>query len=570
MANPLSSMDRNASKTSAATERRGSREVSIGQYLINRLIDYGIHDCFGIPGDYVLRFYSLLEESPIRVVGCTREDCAGFAADAYARIHGMGALCVTYCVGGLSVCNSVAGAFAEKSPVVMLTGSPGLKERVNNPLLHHKVRDFSTQLEVFEKLCIAATELNNPATAFSEIDRVLDACYKYKRPVYIDIPRDMVDVVPTVTHAYRSPVQSSDSLALEEAVRETIEKLNAAKKPLIIAGVEVHRFGLQDQVIQLAEQAGIPIATTILGKSAVDETHPLFVGLYEGAMGREEVTHYVEDSDCILMLGAFMTDINLGIYTAQLDVRNVIYATSEHLQISYHQFPNVPLGDFLGKVIAANPSPARRHIPDQLHLKKPHAFVVKPDQALSVTRIIERINTQLDAQTIVIADIGDSLFASSELVIHERTDYLSPAYYTSMGFSVPAALGACVAKPQDRVLVIAGDGAFQMTGQEMSTLIREGYSPIIIVLDNHGYGTERFLQEGTWKYNEIAVWKYSKLPEVYGGGKGYVVQNEAEFDAALTQAWNDRTQLHLIHAKLVENDASRTLRRLADRLGQRV
>lgn len=570
MANPLSSMDRNASKTSAATERRGSREVSIGQYLINRLIDYGIHDCFGIPGDYVLRFYSLLEESPIRVVGCTREDCAGFAADAYARIHGMGALCVTYCVGGLSVCNSVAGAFAEKSPVVMLTGSPGLKERVNNPLLHHKVRDFSTQLEVFEKLCIAATELNNPATAFSEIDRVLDACYKYKRPVYIDIPRDMVDVVPTVTHAYRSPVQSSDSLALEEAVRETIEKLNAAKKPLIMAGVEVHRFGLQDQVIQLAEQAGIPIATTILGKSAVDETHPLFVGLYEGAMGREEVTHYVEDSDCILMLGAFMTDINLGIYTAQLDVRNVIYATSEHLQISYHQFPNVPLGDFLGKVIAANPSPARRHIPDQLHLKKPHAFVVKPDQALSVTRIIERINTQLDAQTIVIADIGDSLFASSELVIHERTDYLSPAYYTSMGFSVPAALGACVAKPQDRVLVIAGDGAFQMTGQEMSTLIREGYSPIIIVLDNHGYGTERFLQEGTWKYNEIAVWKYSKLPEVYGGGKGYVVQNEAEFDAALTEAWNDRTQLHLIHAKLVENDASRTLRRLADRLGQRV
>jgi indolepyruvate decarboxylase len=570
MANPLSPMDRNTSKSPAKSDRRGSRELSIGQYLISRLLDYGINDCFGIPGDYVLRFYSLLEESPVRVVGCTREDCAGFAADAYARIHGMGALCVTYCVGGLSVCNSVAGAFAEKSPVVVLTGSPGLKERINNPLLHHKVRDFSTQLEVFEKLCIAATELNDPMTAFREIDRVLDACYRYKRPVYIDIPRDMVDVVPTVTHAYRSPDHNADAHALDEAVRETVQKLNAAKKPLIIAGVEIHRFGLQDQVIQLAEQAGIPIATTILGKSAVDETHPLFVGLYEGAMGREEVTQYVEDSDCILMLGAFMTDINLGIYTAQLDVRNVIYATSEHLQISYHQYPNVPLGDFLSKVIAANPGPDRRHIPEHLHLKKPHAFQVKADEALTVTRIIERINTQLDAQTIVIADIGDSLFASSELVIHERTDYLSPAYYTSMGFSVPAALGACVAKPQDRVLVIAGDGAFQMTGQEMSTLIREGYSPIIIVLDNHGYGTERFLQEGTWKYNEIAVWNYSKLPEVYGGGKGHIVRNEAEFDAALSEAWDDRSQLHLIHAKLVENDASKTLRRLADRLGQRI
>jgi indolepyruvate decarboxylase len=135
---------------------------------------------------------------------------------------------------------------------------------------------------------------------------------------------------------------------------------------------------------------------------------------------------------------------------------------------------------------------------------------------------------------------------------------------------VPAALGACVAKPDDRVLVIVGDGAFQMTGQEMSSLIRFGHNPVIIVLDNHGYGTERFLQEGDWKYNEISVWNYSKLPEVYGGGRGYLVKTEGEFDAALLEAWNDRSQLHLIHAKLVEGDASRTLLRLAHRLGQRV
>ena len=167
MVNALTSMDKNTQTASSDSAKRGQRDISIGQYLINRLEDYGIKDCFGIPGDYVLSFYSMLEESSINVVGCTREDCAGFAADAYARIRGMGALCVTYCVGGLSVANSVAGAFAEKSPVVMLTGSPGLRERVNNPLLHHKVRDFSTQLEVFEKLCIAATELNDAATAFA-------------------------------------------------------------------------------------------------------------------------------------------------------------------------------------------------------------------------------------------------------------------------------------------------------------------------------------------------------------------------------------------------------------------
>jgi hypothetical protein len=149
-----------------------------------------------------VKAYSL-EKSPLGVVGCTREDCAGFAADAYARCNGMGAVCVTYCVGGLSICNSIAGAYAEKSPVVVITGSPGLNERANNPLLHHKVRDFRTQLEVFEKLCVAATELSDPVVAFREIDRVLDAVARFKRPGYIEIPRDLVNVVPHVMHAFQ-------------------------------------------------------------------------------------------------------------------------------------------------------------------------------------------------------------------------------------------------------------------------------------------------------------------------------------------------------------------------------
>ena len=136
--------------------------VSIGDYLIQRLRECGVRDVFGVPGDYVLSFYALLESSPLRLVGCTREDCAGFAADAYARVNGIGAVCVTYCVGGLSLCNSIAGAYAEKSPVVVISGSPGLRERFNNPLLHHKVKDFSTQSEVFRRLCVADAVLDDP------------------------------------------------------------------------------------------------------------------------------------------------------------------------------------------------------------------------------------------------------------------------------------------------------------------------------------------------------------------------------------------------------------------------
>jgi indolepyruvate decarboxylase len=542
---------------------------SIGQYLIRRLQDYGLAHVFGVPGDYILTFYGQLEKSPIEVVGCTREDCAGFAADAYARINGLGAVCVTYCVGGLSVCNSIAGAYAEKSPVVVISGAPGLAERVNNPLLHHKVRDFSTQIEVFEKLCVAGTELIDPASAFREIDRVLDAVVRFKRPGYIEIPRDQVEVVPSIVHTYHEGEPQAEPLVAEEAVAEAAQLLAQARRPVIIAGVEIHRFGLQDKVLALAERYQIPIAATLLGKSVVPEKHPLYIGLYEGAMGRAEVTQYVEESDCVLLLGAFMTDLNLGIFTANLDPARCIYITSEQLRIRHHHYHDVPLETFLEKLSARELSITRRPIPADL--RPPRApFQLQPDAPLTVARMMSLLDEQIDENTIVIADIGDALFSASELTIHQRTEFISPAYYTSMGFSVPAAVGALAARPQARVIVICGDGAFQMTGMELSTIVRRGLAPIVIVLDNRGYGTERFLHAGDWQYNDIHPWKYHKLPDVLGGGTGYEVRTEGEFDAAIGKAWNDRQAFSLIQAHIPLHDASDALKRLTERLSKRV
>lgn len=552
--------------------RRTTADLTIGGYLIQRLRDYGIVDLFGIPGDYILSFYSELEKSPINVVGCTREDCAGFAADAYARINGMGAVCVTYCVGGLSVSNSIAGAYAEKSPVVVISGSPGLSERKGGALLHHMVRDFRTQIEVFEKFTIAGTELSDPLTAFSEIDRVLDACDRYKRPVYIELPRDMVHVVPPVAHGYARPIYENNEEATAEAIRETCDRIEAAKKPVILAGVELHRFGLQDQLLKLAESTHIPISTTMLGKSVVSERHPLFIGLYEGAIGNEEVTRFVEDSDLVLMLGAFLSDINLGIYTAKLDPDRCVYATSEELRISHHHYHHVDLREYMSGLNAAGLSATKRRIPATLKSSHPGETEDKVDgsQPLRTSQMMAELNRLIDSDTIVIADVGDSLFAATELRIHDRGEFLSPAYYTSMGFSIPAALGAATARPNHRVVVLVGDGAFQMTGQELSTLIANGHAPIIILLDNHGYGTERYLHEGDWKYNEINPWNYCGLLQVYGSGVGHCVSTEAEFSKALKVAWEDTSQMHMIQAKLLENDASETLRKLAARMGEHV
>jgi indolepyruvate decarboxylase len=554
---------------SIQTPPAATARPSIGEYLLQRLQDYGIADVFGIPGDYILSFYAMLEESPLNVVGCTREDCAGFAADAYARVHGMGALCVTYCVGGLSVCNSIAGAYAEKSPVVMITGSPGLRERIHNPLLHHMVRNFRTQYDVFEKLCVAGTELDNPVTAFAEIDRALAACQRFKRPVYIEIPRDMVHVRPEARPLFQQHIPPSDPRALGEAVEEAARRIENARQPVLLLGVEIHRFGLQDLAIQLAEQAQLPIAATMLGKGVVAETHPLYMGLYEGAIGREEITRYVEASDCVVMLGTFMTDINLGIYTAELDIGDCIYATSEQLRVRHHHYHDVRLDDFIRKLVdrglkRAKPQPAA---PTDW---KREPFELRPDAPITITRLIQRLDEQLEDATIVIADVGDALFASTELTTHNRTEFLAPAYYTSMGFAVPAALGAQVARPDARVVAIVGDGAFQMTGMEVSTIVRKKMPVVVIVLDNRGYGTERLLHPGDFHFNDIHSWHYDKLPAVLGGGTGYVVRTEADFDAALAAAWADRTGPSILHVHLAENDCSRALARLGEMMQKTV
>src|ERR1700739_1254619 len=207
---------------------------SIGEYLIQRLHAHGVRHVFGIPGDYVLGFYDMLQHSKLRIVNTCDAQGAVFASDAYARVKGLGAVCVTYCVGGLKVANSTAEAFAEKSPVVVISGAPGMKEREKNPLLHHKVREFDTQKKVFEQLTIASTVLSDPQTAFQEIDRVLHAALRYKRPVYIELPRDMLNA-PGVAHHTPAEIHAeSDPEILREAVKEASEMINAAKQPVIL------------------------------------------------------------------------------------------------------------------------------------------------------------------------------------------------------------------------------------------------------------------------------------------------------------------------------------------------
>jgi TPP-dependent 2-oxoacid decarboxylase len=445
-------------------------------------------------------------------------------------------------------------------------------------------RSFDTQQKIFEHLTIDSVLVDNPRTVVKDIDRVLSSATRYKRPVYIELPRDMVSI-PIYQEQYidsSTPYSKTaeveegyghiDMDSMREALADATAMINSSKQPVIVAGVEIHRFGLQNKLLQLTNKTNIPVVATVLSKSVISEDHPSYIGVYEGAMGHESVKQYVESSDCLILLGALMTDINFSITPTPIDQSKSIYVTSEKLSIKHHNFENVPLQDFLTRLIE---EPLKRYDfvlavkQGNVNNSKNKHFSAVRNQKITVRRLFERLNFSITDNTIVIADVGDSLFGALDLIIHGQTDFLSPAYYCSMGFAVPAAIGAQLANPTLRPIVIVGDGAFQMTGMEISTISRFALSPVIIVLNNGGYGTERPMLDGP--FNDILRWNYYRIPEIIGHGKAFLVETEDQLEEALSHAENIYSkEFCILDVRLDIYDGSPALQRLTESLGQRV
>lgn len=540
--------------------------TTIGRYLVRRLEQAGVKHIFGVPGDYVLQFFDYLEESSIQVVGTCNELNAGYAADAYARLNGVGAVCVTYGVGGFSLFNAVAGAFAERVPMIVISGSPRLSVSPDRHLLHHTIGDMNLQYRMYEKITVASVILKYPDQAPRQIDATIAACLRSRRPVYLEIPMDMV------TKPCREPGSftvdtsiHSDQEVLDEAIAEAVTMLTAAQQPVILAGVEVHRLGLHNTLLELVNRTGYPFATTILGKSVIPEQHPQFAGVYKGALGQETTRRTVEEADVVLSLGALMTDVNLGIWTARLEPAKLIAANSDNVRIKHHLYPQVSLEDFITGLVAQLPQGQAdlETIEHPWRILK-EAFTPVPDQKITVKRFYQRINRIIDGHNIVLADTGDSIFSASELFLPEAVVFIGQAFYLSIGYSVPATLGAKLAAPERRPITFVGDGAFQMTAQELSTIIRHGQNPIIFLMNNDGYTIERMILEGP--YNDLHMWQYHLLPQVFNGGWGCVVQTEGELEDALHKAHHNPETLAFIEVRLDRWDCSESLQKLGKKL----
>lgn len=539
--------------------------MPMGEFLFAYLYSRGVRHNFGVPGDFALPTFAWLDKSPIENITMTHEPGAGFAADAYSRINGIGLVCVTYCVGGLNVLNAIAGAYAEKSPVVVVSGAPGRKDREKDPLLHHKVKTFDTQRRVYDEVTVASTVLLDEQTAAAEIVRCVEACLKHKRPVYIEVPHDMVDREIPTTNLPQPIPEASDADVLAAAIAETAVMLEKAKKPVILAGVELHRFGLTDHAIKLAERLNIPIAADLLSKSAVRESHPLYLGVYGGAMSSDPtVIDYVESSDCVLMLGSFITDMNLGLYTAKLDRARTILATTESINIRYHKYDEVLFADYL-KGLTSIKLPPRKFRHPSPHVEPRPLSKSELTDPLTVAEVMRIIGLNLDENCCVISDVGDAIFGAVGIRTAKKAEFIAPAYYLSMGFAVPAGIGVQMADRNLRPVVLVGDGAFQMTGTEVSTAVRLGIKPIILILNNDGYGTMRKIRDG--KFNVITQWNYGKICELVGGGEPMVADTKGELDGCIKTALGSN-DLRVIDIRVPRDDASPQLRNMSAELAR--
>ncbi|MFN7186145.1 MAG: alpha-keto acid decarboxylase family protein [Alphaproteobacteria bacterium] len=539
--------------------------TSVGSFLFDYLHGKGVTHVFGIPGDFALPTRRGLEQSKLKIMTMTPEPSVGFAADGYARVHGLGVALVTYCVGGLNMLNSVACAYAEKSPMLVLSGGPSPSDRRADALLHHKVRTFDTQRRIYEEVTCASAVLTDAETAASEIMRVVDEVILQCRPGYIEIPYDVVDMPIKAPAQPNRPIPTSDPENLAAMMEDATALINSAKQPVIIADIELHRHGLTDLALALAAKFQIPIASTLLSKSIISETHPLFIGVYSGSLSEAAVQKYVEESDCILMLGAFITDVFLGMNTAHLRRKNTILVTTEKARIAHRTYEQIIFREFLEHLGRAAITP--RH-PGNLPQPAPPPLpltAAEKNAPLSIANFFRLLGLNVGEQNTIVCDTGDALLGAMQLRTRAPSNFLSDAYYLSMGFAIPAAIGVMAAQPDNKIFVIVGDGAFQMTGTELSTAAKYNMSPIVFILNNDGYGTQRHILDGP--FNEIHPWHYTKITELLGYGIARRVTTNGELEAAINEALRANT-LALIEVVVPRSDSSAALKRMGEELGK--
>jgi indolepyruvate decarboxylase len=529
---------------------------TVATALIEALAQAGAREVFGIPGDFALPFFDALEASGrLPLYTLSHEPSAGFAADAAARMRcAPSVVAVTYGAGAFNVVNAVASAYAEKSPLVVVSGAPGAGERGSGLLLHHQAKTLESQYEMFSQVTCDQARLDDPATAGERIARVLASARRFSRPVYLELPRDTVDAPCAPVWAAAPPPVDREALAA--CAGEVLARLAAASSPVLLVDVEVRRFGLEAQVASLARRLRIPVVTTLMGRGLLDNADAPLVGTYLGLAGTPEVSALVEDSDALLMLGVILSDTNFGVSARRVDLRHAIQALDGRVTLGFHTYPDIPLAALVEALLErATPLASAQAVAP---VEAPRGLA-RDGSAVEPLDIARAVNDLMDAhgRMPVATDVGDCLFTAMDFV---QTDHVAPGYYATMGFGVPAGLGVQAASGR-RPLVLVGDGAFQMTGLELGHCARHKWDPIVIVMNNGGWGMLSAFRPGA-AYNSLGTWNLARVADALGGA-GHLVRTRAELAQALDTAVANPGRFHLLDVRIASGVLSPTLRRFA-------
>jgi len=538
--------------------------MPLGDFLVAYLKRAGVTHLFGLPGDLVLGLFHRFGRSRgLEIVTFSHEPAVGFAADGYARsTRRLGVVCVTYGAGGYNIVNAVAGAYAEEVPLLVVSGGPGEAE-AKLAGVHHQAKDVAGQWRVFQEVTCEARILRHPERAAREVHEVVGRIMDESRPGYLEIHRDMVDVPISVPPEVRRwdggfPRPGSDERKLEEAVTETVEWLREARRPVLIGGVECFRVGAERELLALAEKLGVAVVTTVDAKGLFPMDHPLHMGIHMGPFSPAPIQKRVRDADLVLALGTLLTDMNLGASRPQVRRDRSVWAVGGRVNVSFHSYTDVDLKDFVSRLAEQRLPRFREKVRYHDNLKYTPLSAGKA-RPLTVNDLLVEVNDFLAGNESyhVFAESGDMLFGGLELRLRAGGLYFAQGYYASMGFAVPASLGAQIGTGV-RPLVVCGDGAFQMTGPEISHAPRYGLSPVVVLVNNAGWGIFRPVSPRR-DLLEVPPWPYAELAQAWGG-VGFRAETRGELRDALRAAHEVR-EFALIECRVPPDDLSPISRR---------
>ena len=555
------------------------RGYQVGDHLVDRLVELGVDRVFGVPGDYGLTLLDHVVGHPaVTWTGCTNELNAGYAADGYGRMRGIAALFTTFGVGELSALNAVAGSYAEHVPVVHVVAAPSRAAQAARRPVHHSLGDgdFGHFASMHAAVTCARAVLT-PATAAAEIDRVLATVRDRRLPGYLLIPADVAGSPADRPSApLPSPSDTTDPAALAafaDAATALLGRDGGAPRCSVLAGLLVHRLGATAQLRALLDAGPLVHATTLWGKSLVDESDPRFAGTYAGAAGDDATRRAVEDADALIVAGVQTTDLNSCMFTQRTDRARTIEVGGTSASVGWATFGPVELPRALAALVPVVASlPGRATAPAPSVPAAPAApAAVDENAALSQEALWNAVSAFLRPGDIVLADQGTSFYGMATHRLPRDVTFIGQPLWASIGYTLPALLGACTARPGRRGVLLIGDGAAQMTVQELATVVRGNLPAVVVVVDNDGYTVERAIHGADQPYNDISRWDWTRVPELFAAGPGASAvraETVGELAAALEGAQARPDRFTLIQAVVPRADVPPLLQGLTRALSQ--